>query len=102
MQLYKHVLIIMVLITSLFSCKLEPVYPARPTPVVTDTNYCKVAEEHLLSLSCEVAKPTKKEVVFEEFCKQTQQAGVFINPKCLSEVKTCEEVDVCTHSKGTQ
>lgn len=86
-------------LTMMTDCNKTNVSPPRPTPIVVDTNYCKDAEVHLLELKCAVGQPTKKGVPFEEFCKQTQNAGIFINPKCLSTVATCEAVDICTGSK---
>lgn len=86
-------------LTMLTDCNKTNVSPPRPTPIVVDTNYCKDAEVHLLELKCPVAQPTKKGVPFEEFCKQTQNAGVFVNPRCLASVRDCQSVDYCTFSR---
>ncbi len=75
-----------------------PVKP-QPTPVVTDNNYCAKAQENLLRLNCVEGQPTKKGKSFEQFCVGTQQNGIFLNPKCLSEIKSCEEVDSCSPTK---
>jgi hypothetical protein len=29
----------------------------------------------------------------EDFCKQQQALGVFINPKCVMKVKSCDEIE---------
>lgn len=86
----------------------DPV-PPRPTPIPIDTNMCQSAEQHLQQLCdadkvnnsycCAVAAPTKKGKTFTQFCEQKQNDGVFLNPKCLSEVKTCNDIDSCTGSK---
>ena len=86
----------------------DPV-PPRPTPIPTDTNLCQTAEQHLQQMCnanqeenaycCAIVAPTKKGKTFTQFCEQKQNDGVSLNPKCLSEVKTCGEVDSCTGSK---
>lgn len=72
---------------------------AIPTPVVTDTQYCDLAQSHLIALKCDEGNPTKKGKSFSTVCRETQDNGIFINPKCLSEVTTCDQIDSCTHSK---
>jgi len=64
--------------------------------VPTDSEWCDLAENHLTELNCIEAQPTKKGVHFGAFCRELQQNGIFINPKCLAEIKSCSEVDVCT------
>lgn len=86
----------------LIGCPITPMEhpaPARPTPQVKDTNYCSLAEKHLKQLGCEEAKPLKDGTTFTQFCEATQGNGVFLNPKCLSQIKSCSEVDSCTFSK---
>jgi hypothetical protein len=75
----------------------DPVRPT-PTPVPTDTEYCDLAENHLTELNCVEGQPTKKGVHFGAVCRELQSRGVFINPKCLTEIKSCAEVDVCTRT----
>jgi len=74
---------------------VDPV-PPRPTPIPTDTDQCELAEQHLLELGCPVAQPTKRGTRFALVCRELHAAGIFANPKCLANVKTCAEVDVCT------
>ena len=71
----------------------------QPTPVVTDTEYCDLAQTHLLQLKCEEGNPTKKGKSFSIVCRETQTNGIFINPKCLSQITSCDQVNTCTHSK---
>ncbi len=73
----------------------DPV-PPRPTPVPTDSEWCDLAENRLTELNCPESQPTKKGVHFGAFCRELQSKGIFINPKCLAEVKSCAGVDVCT------
>jgi len=86
---------------NLINCNTTNVSPPREPVVVKDTLFCKDAEIHLTELSCEIAKPTKKGLSFEEFCKQTQDSGIFINPKCLSSIASCDQnlIDQCTNSR---
>ena len=108
----KELGIILLSMTMLHDCKptigSDPV-PPRPTPIPTDTNMCANAEQHLDQLCkadpsgnsycCAVVAPTKKGKTFTQFCQDKQNDGVALNPKCLSEVKTCGEIDSCTGSK---
>ncbi len=75
----------------------DPVKPT-PTPVPTDTEWCDLAENHLTELNCVEGQPTKKGIHFGAFCRELQANGIYINPRCLAEVKSCAEVDVCTHT----
>jgi hypothetical protein len=83
--------------------------PPRPTPVPVDTDMCSAAEQHLQQMCnsdqtanaycCAVVAPTKKGKTFTQFCEAKQNEGVFLNPKCVSEVKSCGDIDSCTGSK---
>lgn len=79
----------------------EPISP-KPTPIVTDTNLCGDAQVHLEELSCiKKDEPfTKRDKLsFKQFCEQTHHSGIFLNPKCLISITSCEEIDTCTNSK---
>ena len=78
--------------------KPTPVSP-RPTPVVQDTEQCLSAEKHLEELKCIKHTFTPEGKSFSLFCQETQNAGVFLNPKCLATVNSCDQVDDCTHSR---
>lgn len=82
-------------------CNEKEYVPPKPTPVVTDTEYCKPAEQHLKELKCIPSdKPyTKKGLSFEQFCHQTQDNGIYLNPRCLANISSCEEIDYCTGTK---
>ncbi len=70
--------------------------PPRPQPIPVDTYMCELAERHLIALNCPEGRPTKRGKPFAEVCKELQDNGIFVNPKCLSLVETCAGVDVCT------
>ena len=93
----------------IFSCQpqannLKPI-DYRETPIPTDTAYCSVAEKHLNDLCeqnrtannfcCVVGSHTAKEKSFTEFCRETQEAGIALNPRCLSSILTCDQIDKC-------
>lgn len=83
--------------------------PPRPTPIVTDTSLCSSAEQHLQQMCdadksannycCLVVAPTKKGKSYAQFCQDKQNEGVFLNPKCVSTVTSCDQIDACTNSK---
>lgn len=77
----------------------DPVQP-RPTPVPTDTEYCDLAEVHLIMLHCSEGNPTTRGKRFADVCRELQAAGIAVNPKCLANVTSCAEVDVCTGSRA--
>lgn len=89
-------------------CPRNPVSP-HPTPVVTDTNMCVEVETHLTQMCnanptknaycCQVSAPTKKGKSYTQFCIEKQNQGVFLNPKCVSQVTSCDQIDQCTQSE---
>lgn len=94
---YLILLIGLVGLVGLVGCNLsQPI--VEPEAVVTDTEYCKPAEINLTELGCKEFFP-KKEKSFYQMCIETQDAGIFLNPKCLSNIKTCSGADICTGSK---
>ena len=97
----KKTIIFTLISTLIIGCQLTDNYitPPKPTPQVQDTKYCVLAEKRLLELGCEEGLPLKDGTGFAKFCEDTQSNGIFLNPKCLSEIKSCEEVNVCTSSK---
>lgn len=77
----------------------------RETPKPTHTDFCGVAERNLSSLCnadpqknlycCQTVAPTKKGKSFTQFCYETQNAGIELNPMCLAGVNSCDEIDKC-------
>jgi DNA transposition AAA+ family ATPase len=41
---------------------------------------------------------TKKGKSFTQFCQEKQAQGISIEPKCLSTIVSCDQMDVCTHT----
>lgn len=90
--------LLFILSLSCNGCPPDPSVPPHPTPTVQDTDKCGAAEVNLKKLKCiPVDKPyTKKGKSFTQFCEETQAAGIFLNPKCLSEITACDQMDHCT------
>jgi hypothetical protein len=69
--------------------------PTPPTP--TDTNKCPEACANLKKLHCPEAEPIKMSdgsaSTCEQFCRDTQSQGVYLNPACVANVTTCGEVE---------
>lgn len=84
-----------------FDCNPAPPTPVRPqpTPVVTDSDWCEKAQENLLRLQCAEGEPTKKGKSFAEFCRETQENGIFLNPRCLAGIDRCQMIASCTPTK---
>lgn len=79
----------------------ERVIPDPVVPNVKGSEWCSAAEKNLQALGCEEGKPTKRGKSFTEFCVETQkEGGIDLHPKCLSTVKSCDEIDkVCAWNK---
>jgi hypothetical protein len=69
--------------------------PPHPTPLVTDTDSCDAAQKNLLKLNCALGQPTAKGLSFGDFCRQTQNNGIEIDPKCLAGITDCESANLC-------
>lgn len=74
--------------------------PPHPAIEVHDSEYCPAAQTNLIKLGC-IDKSgiyTKKGKSFDQFCEETQNIGeVFINPKCLSEITSCDQIPSCNN-----
>jgi hypothetical protein len=97
----KNVLIFLIVLNliTIGCASRKPVDP-HPTPIVTDTDLCITADQHLQDIGCiPKGKPyTKKGKSFTQFCVETHNNGIFLNPKCLASISTCEQMDVCTNT----
>jgi hypothetical protein len=71
--------------------------PKGPVPIITNIEYCQPAEIHLKELGCiPIDKPyTVKGKQFNEFCQETMQNGINLNPKCLSTITSCTQMNAC-------
>jgi hypothetical protein len=87
--------------TTTQTTKVTPNIPPTPTPLVIDSEYCGEAEVHLKEIACIPKNEpyTKRGKSFKQFCEETQENGVFLNPKCLTTVNSCEEIDYCTMTR---
>ncbi len=84
--------------------KTQP-FDYRETPKPVSTSWCEQAEKHLTNkcnadpeenlYCCQAASTTKKGKTFKQFCEETQNAGIALNPQCLAAVVTCGEIDKC-------
>ena len=95
----KYLMLILFMVCSVDCRGNDP----KPTPVVTDTQWCPAAEQQLLVSCPAVAQPNKymkdHGETFKDFCKRKQEEGIFLNPRCLSIAKDCIEVNACTGSE---
>jgi nitrous oxide reductase accessory protein NosL len=106
-NLMKKVLVLMLFVLASACDNSSHKVPPRPTPVVTDVDYCKAAGENLQQKGCinDASSFTRKGKSFELFCQETAAAGVHLNPKCLTNInpknlKECEiMMDDCTGSR---
>ena len=96
------------------------------TPVpdkITDQSFCKAACEHIgpNGLNCEEGLPIEMKISCkldsdceegltcsrsgscqascEKFCIDTENAGVFLLPACVVNVKTCADIDSCSGTR---
>jgi hypothetical protein len=71
--------------------------PVPPPPVPPNTEQCVDACANLKKLKCPEAEPIKMSdgsaVTCEQFCRDTQGQGVYLNPACVATVTTCGEVE---------
>lgn len=92
---------VLVLGLVLTGCPMAPESPEPPTP--PDTNLCGKMCDHLAKLGCEEGQsvydidtpgpPDVPNVTCAAFCERLQKNGVFVNPKCVLDVKSCEEIE---------
>lgn len=93
----KAILVVIVGAVMFSSVHCQSAYsPPHPTPLVTDTDFCDAAQANLLKLNCDLGKPTAKGLSFADFCRQTQNNGIEIEPKCLAGITDCESANLCT------
>lgn len=78
----------------------KPIPPPNP-PV--DTNYCERMCQHLETLGCEEGEPVynsdlpgPQDVPNQScpaFCEELQGKGFFVNPRCVSTVPSCDQIE---------
>lgn len=90
-------------IVTLFVLSCDPPPPFPPNierNTAVDVTYCGAASNNLFMLGCEEGKPSKKGVTFDQLCNDLSLKGMFINARCLSEIKSCKGVNACTGSSA--
>jgi len=105
----KNFLLFFITLSVIFivGCPPPPVAP-HPTPEVKDTFLCIDADEHLNQMChlnptkneycCQVGSRTKKGKTYTQFCIEKHNQGIFLNPGCISQVTSCDQIDACTQS----
>ena len=81
----------------------DPQSPKPSPSEVVDTELCGSMCEHLRALACpegedyyDSDRPGEEGVpnaTCEDFCVSQQDAGVFINPRCVMQAPTCEVIE---------
>ena len=100
-----------------FSLGCPPTTEITPVPIViTDTDACGPACDTLIRLNCSEGKPiTMKQkcdagctvgqycdrdggfctTPCKKFCEDTQHAGVWLDPSCVVNITSCDQVNKC-------
>lgn len=90
----------------LFLCQLGCPAPQQPLPqpaVITDTEHCGPACTHLMELGCPEGFPISvatgdggtRQASCVEYCKNTQDQGIWLNPSCVETITTCSQIEDC-------
>jgi len=103
-----------------FACKNNVEITPQP-PIIVDQHMCSAACANLQSLKCEDGNyiDSKKHcdstyecipgqlcmsgtchTSCEDFCIETQNAGVWLDPTCVSKINSCPEIDSCPQTKN--
>jgi hypothetical protein len=93
----------LVLLALLVACTKVPDVPGPSPIVVPNTDDCGAMCEHLRDLGCEEGDPVfnsdmpgqlgRPNQSCEDFCRETQTNGVFLNPRCVKRVASCEAIE---------
>ncbi len=104
----KKLSVLVAVVALIISCqpvkKTQP-FDYRETPKPSGSQWCGLAEKHLADkcnvnpeenlYCCQVVASTKKGKSFKQFCEETQNAGIALNPECIAGIVTCGDVDKC-------
>jgi len=91
----RHIILALALLAT--ACPPGPV----PVPEVEDTELCGAAGDNVKKLQCKdrAGDPmwvNKNGETFKEICERVQEkGGVFMNPKCVMNATSCDEVKQC-------
>ena len=108
-----------ILIVSVFLGCPHPTEITPMPPTVTDQDQCTPACVHLRELNCDEGKPidmkkscytdhdcdSHQDCLFgrctvpcEDFCRATENEGVFLDPTCVVKITSCDQIDSCPAS----
>lgn len=94
-------LLMLFLPLALMGCPPPTPGPQGPTPTPRDTDVCGEAGKKLEDLVCKDRHGNpmwinKHGEPFAETCRTLQEeGGIFINPRCIRDSKTCDEAKAC-------
>jgi len=81
--------LLLILITfGVLSCQVFPPIPIEPE----GTSSCPAACENMSALGCPEGSDLEDGTTCLQFCIETQESGHALNPQCLKDVQTCEEI----------
>lgn len=108
------------LATVFVGCPTNPGVTPQP-PVINDQAKCQAACDHLKALGCEEGQPIDMHttcrinadcaanqtcsalgtcmVTCVQFCIDTENAGVWLDPGCVASINTCAEINQCPLAK---
>ena len=68
----------------------------RPIPhIPPDTAQCSAACENLRAIGCEEGEPLSDGTSCEKFCVDTQNSGHWLNPTCVKDITSCDDIEAC-------
>lgn len=87
----------------LVGCPPNPDHPVPPPNPPVDTDLCTDMCDHLKKLGCEEGEDVYNNDLpgpegepnqsCSDNCKELQDKGFFVNPRCVLTVKSCEEIE---------
>ena len=108
-------LVVLSIVLSVSACqKVQPVSPTPP--IIEDTDQCAQACQRLSQLGCDEGRPVPAGVECvsdsdcrvgdqcmdrvchascETFCRETQAWGAWLQPRCVSQINFCGELNNC-------
>jgi hypothetical protein len=89
------------LITAILLTFILAACPNGPAPIMDGIQYCQAAENHLKDLGCiPKDKPyTLNGKSFSVFCQETMMNGINLHPKCLYQITSCNQMNMCAQGK---
>jgi len=97
------------LLIFLGGCPSVPPVPPPNPPV--DTDWCGKMCGHLKGLGCEEGEPLYNNDIAgpvdvpnqscEENCVELQDKGFFVNPRCVAQVASCEDIEPYRQKEST-